>query len=136
MKTFLIKKYKFKKEKVEKLLEKNLPFNDLILYSEIIKKKKTYIDPISKNTKSLITLIKKKKVNNILKIREILYDLMSKNYSLIQVKQNILKFLLNDPDIEFNKKHKIISLFTEINGQYFKNIIPIEYLLVKIMNIL
>lgn len=136
LKTFLIKNYKFKKEKIEKLLEKNLPFNDLILYSEIIKKKKTYIDPISKNTKNLITLIKKKKVSNILKIREILYDLMSKNYNLTQVKQNILRFLLNDKDIEFNKKHEIISLFTEINGQYFKTIIPIEYLLVKIMNIL
>ena len=61
---------------------------------------------------------------------------MSKNYNLTQVKQNILRFLLNDKDIEFNKKHEIISLFTEINGQYFKTIIPIEYLLVKIMNIL
>ena len=61
---------------------------------------------------------------------------MSKNYCLIQVKQNILKNLLNDPDITPNKKHKIISLFTKINGDHFKNIIPIEYLLAHIMNIL
>ena len=136
LKAFLIKKYKFKKEKVDKILEKNLPFNDLLLYSEILKKKKIYIDPISKNTKSLITLIKKKKLSNVLKIREILYDLMSKNYSLIQVKQNILKNLLNDSDITPNKKYKIISLFTKINGDHFKNIIPIEYLLAHIMNLL
>ena len=62
LKALLIKNYKFKKEKVEKLLEKKIPFKDIILYSEIIKKKKTYIDPISKNTKSLITLVKKKEI--------------------------------------------------------------------------
>ena len=61
---------------------------------------------------------------------------MSKNYSLNQIKQNILKFILTDQEIEFNKKHKIILLFTEVNGEYFKNVIPIEYLLVSIMNIL
>ena len=81
-------------------------------------------------------MIKKKKVSNILKIREILYDLMSKNHDLVLIKKNILKFLLNDKDITYSKKKIIVSLFTEINGDYFKNIIPIEYLVVNIMNIL
>lgn len=136
LKQLLMKNYKLKKEKVEKIIDKNLPFSDLVLYSEILKKKKIYIDPITKNIKNIITLIKKKKVSNILKIREILYDLMSKNHDLVLIKKNILKFLLTDKDISYSKKKIIVSLFTEINGDYFKNIIPIEFLVVNIMNIL
>ena len=61
---------------------------------------------------------------------------MSKNYDLIIVKQMIIKFLLNDKDIDYEKKKTIVDLFTQINGKTFKNIIPIEYLLINIMNIL
>ena len=136
LKKLLINNYKVKKEKVDKLLDKNLSLSDLILNSKIIKKKSIYIDPIIKNVKNIIKLIKKKKLSNILKIREILYNLMSKNYDLIIVKQMIIKFLLNDKDIDYEKKKTIVDLFTQINGKTFKNIIPIEYLLINIMNIL
>ncbi len=61
---------------------------------------------------------------------------MSKNHDLVLIKKNILKFLLTDKDISYSKKKIIVSLFTEINGDYFKNIIPIEFLVVNIMNIL
>ena len=95
-----------------------------------------YVDPYINNSNKLIKLIETKKSENILKIREILYSMMSQNYNLNYIYINIFNTLLTKKyDNEI--KLRIINVYSDYNiNNTFKNIIHIESLLINIMNII
>ena len=96
----------------------------------------TYIDPYDLYTNKFIKLINTCKVTNIIKIRELLYDLMSKNYNLFNIFIKILKYYTTHIN-DYNKNIKIISLFSIYStNKSFKNIIHLECILINIMNII
>ena len=90
-----------------------------------------YICPYNTFSNKFIQLLTTKKINNILKIRELLYTIMSKNYDLKIICLNILKQILNSKS---DKKKEIIELYTKYDNKNksFKNIIHIEALLINI----
>lgn len=90
-----------------------------------------YICPYNTFSNKFIKLLTNNKINNILKIRELLYTIMSKNYDLKIICLNILKQILNSKS---DKKKEIIELYTKYDNKNksFKNIIHIEALLINI----
>tara|TARA_B110000967_G_C18759314_1_gene496979 strand:- start:131 stop:1069 length:939 start_codon:yes stop_codon:yes gene_type:complete len=90
-----------------------------------------YICPYNTFSNKFIQLLTTKKINNILKIRELLYTIMSKNYDLKIICLNILKQILNSKS---DNKKEIIELYTKFDNKNnsFKNIIHIEALLINI----
>ena len=94
-----------------------------------------YNDPYITKSNKLLKLIESKKISNILKIRELIYDLMAKNYNLSKIYTYIFETLLNTLDDDI-KKFKIINLYNNYNNNNFKNIIHVESLCINIMNVL
>ena len=90
-----------------------------------------YICPYNTFSNKFIKLLTNNKINNILKIRELLYTIMSKNYDLKIICLNILKQILNSKS---DNKKEIIELYTKFDNKNnsFKNIIHIEALLINI----
>ena len=90
-----------------------------------------YICPYNTFSNKFIKLLTNNKINNILKIRELLYTIMSKNYDLKIICLNILKKILKSKS---DKKKEIIELYTKYDNKNksFKNIIHIEALLINI----
>lgn len=84
----------------------------------------------------ILILIYEKKTDNILKIRKILYDICSKNTCrYVIVKYCFEKMLKRIKDN--NNKIKLVSFVNEINeklSKSFKNMIHIEYFLIKLMD--
>ena len=122
-------------EKIKYILQNTSDLNTIFIKLEI-NYINNYIDPFDLHTKSIIKLIKTKQCSNIINIRNILYELMSKNYDLLYIFKNIFKEFLND--INIKNKINIIKIFNNyINyNNTFKNIIHLESLLINIMNII
>jgi len=124
----------YNKNNVKKILDNNLNNIFPILDINDINK---YIEPYESNINKLIKLLESKKISNIIKIRELLYNLMSKNYDLKFIFNKIYKYFLNKCNEK--KKKEIITIYSE-NSQYinksFKSIIHYETLLINIMNII
>ena len=136
LKNFIKKKYKLDNKTIDKIINKNLNLKDLFINLEI-NKKINYVDQYSILVNKIIKYIFSKKINSILKIREILYDLMSKNFNINKLKNKILNKLLISKNINSKKKLDIIHLFVNSDkSNYFKKIIHLESLLVNVMNIL
>ena len=96
-----------------------------------------YIEPYNYYTTKIIKLIISKKVSNIIKIRDILYELISKNYNIHFIINTIFNNLLKN--ISLSKKINLIDLYSDINKNIhksFKSIIHIESLLINMMNII
>tara|TARA_B110001469_G_C9639807_1_gene321548 strand:+ start:942 stop:1880 length:939 start_codon:yes stop_codon:yes gene_type:complete len=117
-------------------MDKNVNLNTLsaiITVNSITK----YIEPYNYYTNKLIILINSKKVRNIIKIRDILYELISKNYNIHFIINNIFNHLLKN--ISLSKKINLIELYSNINKNIhksFKSIIHMESLLINMMNII
>ena len=96
-----------------------------------INKINNYTCPYITFSNTFIKLLTNKKINNIFKIRELLYTIMSKNYDLKIICLNILKKILKSKS---DKKKEIIELYTKYDNKNksFKNIIHIEALLINI----
>ena len=94
-----------------------------------------YNDPYEYYTHKLIKLISSTKVSNINKIRDIIYELLSKGYDIVLIYKNIYKQLLKT--IDDSKKYNLIELYSNINiNKSFKSVIHIEALIINIMNII
>jgi len=117
-------------------LDKNVNLNTLfpILTINTVTK---YIEPYDYYINKLIKLILTKKVINIIKIRDILYELVSKNYNIHFIINTIFNHLLKNNSV--SKKINLIELYSNINKNIhksFKSIIHIESLLINMMNII
>jgi len=130
---FVLPIYDMNKSKIKSIIQTNNNLTSLFSLLEI-NSINNYICPYKTITNKFIKLIISKKINNILKIRELLYTIMSKNYNLKEICLNILKQILNS---ECNKKKEIIELYTKYDNtnQSFKNIIHIETLLINIIKL-
>ena len=119
----------------KKIVVKTLNLNELFIKLET-NTINNYIDPYELYTTKLIKLINTKKSTHILKIRELLYELMSKNYNLIIIFRQIMKYY-TIKTTDYNKTIEIIELFNNYNNtKSFKNIIHLESILINIMAII
>ena len=124
---------KLAKNKIKSILKNTSDLNLIFIKLEI-NTINNYIDPYESYTHKLLKLIESKKCNNIIKIRDILYELMSKNYNIIILFKNIFNKLLYNKNIK--NKYNIIQIFNNYNNKSFKNIIHLESLLINIMNVI
>jgi len=121
------------KKKITSVIKKTSNLN-IIFIKLKINSINNYIDPFELNSSTLIKLIETKKCSNIIKIRDILYDLMSKNYDIKYIFKHIFNELLYNNKIK--NKIQIIEIFNNYNNNSFKNIIHLESLLINLMNII
>ena len=122
------------KSKITKVLNETSRLVEIFMKLEI-NNINSYNDPYITKSDKLVKLLETKKTSNILKIRELIYDLMAKNYNLINIYKNIFTTLINS-NYDNSTKLNIIKLYSNYNSSNFKNIIHIESLLINIMNIL
>ena len=122
--------YNINDSKIKSIINNTNNLTSLFLLLEI-NMINNYICPYNTFSKKFIQLLTTKKINNILKIRELLYTIMSKNYDLKIICFNILKQILNSKS---DNKKEIIELYTKFDNKNnsFKNIIHIEALLINI----
>ena len=125
--------YTISPTKIKSIINNSNNLTDLFMILEI-NTLNNYICPYKSYSNKFIKLIENKKSINILKIRELLYTIMSKNYDLKLICHSILNYLLTS---NIENKHEIIELYTKYDKTYsFKNIIHIECLLINLMNII
>ena len=110
--------------------------NKILLNLEIFKHtKNTKLENSIDNTlDSILGLVYKKKLDNILKIRKLVYDLCSKNVNRYYILKYSLRKLLKQIDSN-KKKIELTSFVNEINvklSESFKNTIHIEYFFIKL----
>jgi hypothetical protein len=122
------------KSKITKVLNETSRLTEIFMKLEI-NNINSYNDPYITKSNKLVTLIETKKTSNILKIRELIYDLMAKNYNLNNIYKIIFTTLITS-NYDNSTKLNIIKLYSNYNNNNFKNIIHIESLLINIMNIL
>jgi len=122
--------YNINNSKIKSIINETNNLTSLFLLLEI-NMINNYICPYNTFSNKFIQLLTTKKINNILKIRELLYTIMSKNYDLKIICLNILKQILNSKS---DNKKEIIELYTKFDNKNnsFKNIIHIEALLINI----
>jgi len=122
--------YNINNSKIKSIINETNNLTSLFLLLEI-NMINNYICPYNTCSNKFIQLLTSKKINNILKIRELLYTIMSKNYDLKIICFNILKQILNSKS---DKKKEIIELYNKYDNKNnsFKNIIHIEALLINI----
>ena len=94
-----------------------------------------YIDIYNNNINNIIKLIEKKKISSIIKIRETLYDLISKNYSINEIFNKISKYFISNYNFKKEMIDLSISYEYKINNS-FKSIIHLEAFLINILNII
>jgi DNA polymerase III delta prime subunit len=125
-----------KNSKIKSTIDESNNLNDIFISLEISKILPNYVNPYRIAINKLIKLIEGNTINNILKIRDELYNIMSKNYDLKIISNGIYNHFLKS-SIENNNKTKIIELFTEYDdkNKSFKDIINIESLLINLMNL-
>jgi len=123
------------KDKILSIINKTSNLN-IIFIKLKINSINNYIDPYELHSNTITKLIESKKCSNIIKIRDILYDLMSKNYDLKYVFKNIFNDILQNNKIKIKNKINIIEIFNNYNNNSFKNIIHLESLLINLMTIL
>ena len=124
-----------KNSKLKSIILESNNLNDIFMSLEIINLTPNYINPYNIVINKLIKLIESNKLINILKIRETLYNIMSKNYDLQIICNRIYNHFLKS---KIENKNDIIELFTyyDTKNLSFKNIINIESLLINLMNII
>ena len=122
--------YNINNSKIKSIINETNNLTSLFLLLEI-NKINNYTCPYITFSNTFIKLVTNKKINNIFKIRELLYTIMSKNYDLKIICLNILKKILKSKS---DKKKEIIELYTKYDNKNksFKNIIHIEALLINI----
>lgn len=100
-----------------------------------------YIDPYDKYSDEIMKLLLKFKLTNINKIRELIYNLTSKNICIKSLFLKLFKKLMTykkNNKIKINKI-KIINLYSKYDvriSNSFKNIIQYETLLINIYNVI
>ena len=125
--------YNIKSSKLKTIINESTNLTSLFLQLEI-NILNNYICPYKTYSNKFVKLLESKNIDNILKIRELLYTIMSKNYDLKLICHTILnKFLTKNID----KKQELIELFTNYDNtnKSFKNIIHIESLLINIIKL-
>jgi DNA polymerase III delta prime subunit len=125
--------YNIKASKLKTIINESTNLTSLFLQLEI-NILNNYICPYKTYSNKFVKLLESKNINNIIKIRELLYTIMSKNYDLKLICHSILnKFLTKNSD----KKKELIELFTNYDNtnKSFKNIIHIESLLINIIKL-
>lgn len=122
------------KSKITTILNETSKLTEIFMKLEI-NNINSYNDPYITKSNKLVKLIETKKTSNILKIRELIYDLMAKNYNLNKIYTHIFKLLITSNN-DCDTKQNILKLYNNFNNNNFKNIIHIESLLINIMNIL
>lgn len=125
--------YNIKSSKLKTIINDSTNLTSLFLQLEI-NTLNNYSCPYKTYSSKFVKLLESKNINNILKIRELLYTIMSKNYDLKLICHTILKtFLTKNSD----KKKELIELFTNYDNtnKSFKNIIHIESLLINIIKL-
>lgn len=125
--------YNIKSSKIKTIINDTKDLNSLFLQLEI-NSINPYICPYKTYTNKFVKLLESNKVENIIKIRELLYTIMSKNYDLKVICHNILSIFLTK---NIDKKQELIELFTNYDNtnNSFKNIIHIETLLINIIKL-
>jgi replication factor C subunit 3/5 len=119
----------------------NRNLNKLLLYLQFSCENKKYYK--YKNTlelycEQIYKLIKKKKIENLIKIREFAYDLITKNINITAFMIELIEFF-NKQDIEEEKKLKILewgTIFQSRLSKAYKEIIHLEAFIFKIIEIL
>lgn len=124
--------YNINSLKIKSIINDTNNLTSLFLLLEINMINK-YTCPYKTLSNKFIKLLEGKN-NNILKIRELLYTIMSKNYDLKIICHNILKQILSS---ECDNKKEIIELYTyyDNKNKSFKNIIHTEALLINIIKL-
>ena len=126
---------KIPKLKIVNVLNETYKLTEIFMKLEI-NNLNNYVDPYINNANKLIKLIESKKPSNILKIRELIYNLMAQNYNLKYIYKHIFNILINK-NYSNKKKLNIVKIYSEYNINItFKNIIHIESMLINIMNII
>jgi hypothetical protein len=126
---------KIKKNIIETIVNENYSYglNKILIKLEKILINVKYEDILLDNYKIILQLMQEKKLININKIRNILYDLQSKNINI----ENIFKLLLNYIiKSKIKEKEKVIDLIIKYNINYsksYKSIIQIESLIINII---
>jgi DNA polymerase III delta prime subunit len=138
----IIENEKFNKPttKLLKDIVKEKNFNHILIKLEIvIQNKSKYIDPIKKEIENLYILLMKPSINSIIKIRELIYSLISKNIDIEIIIKQIYTRLINNKNMEIQKKKEITKQFAEYDTRIkksFKNVIHIETLLIILLKII
>jgi DNA polymerase III delta prime subunit len=130
---------KMEDEYVEELIKKTNKISKILLELEYFSiHKKLYENPFDKQLDIIIKLIEEKKVNNILKIRKNLYDILSCNINKISIFKKVVKyFVMSDYNLKI--KNKIVGLAAEFTSNLestYRLTILLESFLINIMNIL
>ena len=130
-------------DEIVKISERNMKkLNDIIEYSYISGKYEKYIDPINDKLKFLYKIMKKKNINSLIIIRELLQELLVEN-----IKPDIiLKYLLSKYTKDYNSEKITFKQLTDTivllkdcsykinNG--LRPIINLEYCLIEIIDLL
>ena len=131
-------KGKITHKSISYIIETNDRLENILLKLEIALNNKTnYIDPIDNNITQLFNLVVSKKINNISKIRELIYKLISNNLDIKIIFKNIFKKFINYNEISDAKKIQIICLFCKYEPRIYKSykdLIHLEALLISILN--
>ena len=125
--------YNIKSSKLKNIINETRNLTSLFLQLEI-NTLNNYICPYKTYSNKFVKLLESKNIDNIIKIRELLYTIMSKNYDLKLICHTILNtFLTKNSD----KRQELIELFTNYDNtnKSFKNIIHIESLLINIIKL-
>lgn len=123
-----------KNQKDIKTIMNNKNLNDLFIKLEIINIT-NYVDVYENNINKIIKLLNKKKLSSVIKIREHLYELISKNYKLEDIYFKIFNYYL----LHHSSKTQIIKLFIDYDiriKKSFKSLIHLESLLINLLTIL
>jgi DNA polymerase III delta prime subunit len=138
-----IKIKKSEMDEIVKISERNMSkLNDIIEYSYISGKYEKYIDPINDKLKFLYKIMKKKNINSLIIIRELLQELLVENIE----PDIILKYLLskyikdyNSEKISYQQLTDIIVLLKDCSYKINNGLRPIinfEYCLIEIIDLL
>ena len=98
-----------------------------------------YIDYYKSKINLIITLLETKKISNLIKIRELLYELTCKNIEKKRIIINIVQFFLKSKKYDNLTKGNIIKYgahFEEKLNKAYKDFVHLEGFIITIMNIL
>jgi DNA polymerase III delta prime subunit len=131
---------KISKTKIKEIIGHNPILENILIKLEIIcNNKGKYIDPIDSSINELYNMIITKKIGNILKIRELLYKLISKNFDIKMIIQKLyMKIIYNKKITDENKIiiTRIFSIYESRIYKSYKDLIHLEALLISILNII
>ena len=121
-------------KEIDKIL-KGRNLNTIFINVELFLQNKKFINYLEVDINKIVNYVLKPKINNVFKIREILYNFIAFNYNLKIIKNNIINKIFKK--IDNKNKLDVILIFNtfDISINYsYKNIIHIEAFLVNLMN--